>query len=1703
MVVEGRKKGGGRAPQEAADSLRSTQIAEVVMLISEGQAQGLVNGLKSVYLDKVPVENADGSRNFSDVEFAYVVGTQGQPVIDGLDAVQNEQAVGLQVDHATPVVRTITDAQVDHVRVTIGVPQLTYQNPESGDLSGSSFEWAVDVQSAGGGYVERHREVIDGKTTSLYATAVKLELTGAAPWDVRVRRVSADPASATVANRFSWQSYTEISSIKLRYPNSAVARLRVNAQHFGRIPTVAFDWLGQVVNVPANYDPLTRVYSGVWSGTFKPAWTNNPAWAVYDLVQHERYGLGQFVPAALQDKWALYAIAQYCDALVPDGRGGTEPRFTCNVNLEVAEEAYKVVQDLVAIFRGMAYWCAGGVTYAQDAPSDPVHLFTPANVYQGLFTYADTSEKTQHSMWVCWWNDITLFGQAVPEIYIDEALVARYGLRSVELRPLGLTSRGQAARACRWARHSEQLEGDVVSFEVGSDGVAVAPGQVFRIADPNEQGERLGGRVQAATATTVTLDAPVTLAAGETYTLSVLQPDPATPSKLLTETRTVTTPAGMASVLTVSAPFSAPPAQQTVWVLESDAIAATTWRCLTVQEVKGANRYRINAMAHNPSKYDAIELGLKLDQRPVSRLSLVPPRPASLASTETVYRAGQLYRSRITLSWPQPEPGLLYLLSWRLNAGSWSDLPPQSANSVDIDGLAPGTLDVQLRSQNALGNTSPPLPGLVTVAGGGKLDVRGPNLMDATWWAPGAAIQWAQNVSVDGDVNSFVWGLGPHGAMEALWLATAGTNGQESGGWDSYGPPRAGNDLVVDTTKTWRFALPVKRVGGDANVYWGPGGEAGRDTVVDTLNGSVLDANPYFATAAALPLGRWYLLVGFVFPAGQTGLSHAGAGIFDMTTGEQIAGGLNFNWHAGLTRVATRAYQYYASAGAQLLFGKPAVHVVDGSEPGLNDLLGPSAILNTQQQWADVQQRPRLYRAVAAGLSALGQAPAAPGLYDEQGSLSGVARSYVVNAFDRVSGTLVFGVPFDVYGNVSAAGQMADLLNALQADRIVVVRSHDEPQANRLAGGLEAAMYRCGASRAVFGSPQFKSRAAYVLVAVPGCGEGQGFEAYQGAVDNDTNAWTDIAFAIDAQGKLLVTGSSATPRSLADYSYTGDLNATVDLALVNVANCTIAGNAVTKSGGATFGWDANARSRDGYTGGCYASWVVDAIAGDVYQMVSIDSAPTGTGYAQFDHALYHSNGALYAYEAGSSTAFLGSCAVGDVLSIEYDGANYVWRRNGTALRTKFVGAVAAALFLGVGLYARGGSVRGLRFVVTRSAAMAGSNLYDSMGRITSDTRLLRNLLDSSRWTLGSSGSQPGFSAIGYSSENAIVVAVRADGSTGPVWECTSDGGNDASGGWDSEPVAIDPTKMYRSVLALCPLEAGAGNVYHGAAANNQVRDIPSGALNTNPYFTARTKASLVPGRWYLSVGYILPASYAGAQLSMGGLYDGVTGERVFAEPDFKWDAAATVNVHRAYQYYETIAGHKLRLDRPRFEQCDGSEPSLKELLAVIGTQQLGMEAASATTVFDERQFTDSPFSGANGLAASNGWPFFAFVLARGDSEVVVDLEFEMNVDSTSGAAYDHTRFYTRIRLDPTGPLDGSEVHFDPDQPIKYVLTAAGAGTRSILRRNVQVVLPALAAGVHRLAYDMGCDFRTATAGTAVRNGTWGVHMKAAVTERKR
>jgi predicted phage tail protein len=504
----GGKSGGGA--KIASDSLASRQFAKVVVAVTEGEVEGLVGGMQGVYLDGVPMENGDGTYNFSGVSFYFQPGTQSQPYVPGFSDVENEIAVSLEIYNAAPLVRTITDPNANAVRVTLSLPAIYYTNTKNGDVTGASVVIAIDVQTNGGGYVQTIYDTISGKSSATYERSYLINLDAAGPWDIRVRRVTPDSTTGNPVNVVYWGSYTEIINAKLSYPNTAVAYLTVDSGQFQSVPAMSFNLKGLRIQVPSNYDPVARTYTGAWDGTFQIAWSNNPAWCFYDLLTATRYGLGNFIAASQVDKWALYTIGQYCDGLVPDGFGGMEPRFTLNAYIQNYADAFRVLQDLASAFRGMPFWSTGTVTATQDAPSNPAALFTAANVIDGTFTYTGASLKARHTVaLVTWYNMADQAQPYVEYVTISDADVAKYGEIITQVTAFGCTSRGQANRLGKWILYSEKYEGETVAFKTGLEAAPVRPGDIIKVADPVRGGFRLGGRVNAATQYSLTVDSPL------------------------------------------------------------------------------------------------------------------------------------------------------------------------------------------------------------------------------------------------------------------------------------------------------------------------------------------------------------------------------------------------------------------------------------------------------------------------------------------------------------------------------------------------------------------------------------------------------------------------------------------------------------------------------------------------------------------------------------------------------------------------------------------------------------------------------------------------------------------------------------------------------------------------------------------------------------------------------------------------------------------------------------------------------------------------------------------------------------------------------------------------------------------------------------------------------------------------------------------
>jgi predicted phage tail protein len=920
---KGGKGGGGsqRTPVEAADTLRSRASARVLDLIAEGEIEGFVNGLQSVYLDETPIQNANGTFNFDGVTVYFVPGTQDQQYIPGFSNIESEFAVATEVKVADPVVRTINNPSVNAVRVRISIPALSSLNTTTGDLTGTTVQFAIDVQSSGGEfqaaplsagwlsanlsggivsmsqagtgiaasvtwnkpsdqyspfvqpprrtitydvefrlqgavawqlykresitdddfrtrgnqagafvagpfglpapsnpggqvgfqpfgiplyqqnaipariyeisnlasgkyelrvskvsgdgtlsisnprvYVPINHVTITDKASSKYERSYYIPLTGSAPWNIRLRRITPDSTSSALNNKTVFEAYTEIIERKLRYPNSALVGLIVDSSHFSAVPQRAYHVKLLRIQVPSNYDPILRTYSGIWDGTFKIAWSNNPAWCFYDLATNTRYGLGRYLDPLTIDKWTLYTIGKYCDELVHDGFGGLEPRFTCNIYWQTQEEAFDVLSAMASVFRGLIYWAEGKIVPVQDAPASADFQFSVANVIDGLFTYSGSSRRARHTVALVSWNDPENFYRQKVEYVEDAVGIARYGVVETDVVSVGCTSRGQAHRIGKWLLYSEINESEVVTFRTGLYGAAVRPGNIIQINDSHRAGLRFSGRVVSATTNAVTLDAPVTIEAlaGLDYTLSCMiavseqwesaaakaigdrvysrapnlhlhfectiagttgtnEPvfnrqiggttqdgDITWTTRSNLQERFVTNDPGSHTTLNVAAPFTVAPEPQTIWILISSALQASKWRALSIAEVE-PHLYEIAAVAHNPNKFAAIEENVVLEMPSTSVLTGTPLPPSGLVLDELLINFRGRLTSVLTIKWNAVAGAKAYAIEYRKDQGTWIKLPDQLQPYAEVVDIIPGAYQVRLVAINQLGNPSAPL----------------------------------------------------------------------------------------------------------------------------------------------------------------------------------------------------------------------------------------------------------------------------------------------------------------------------------------------------------------------------------------------------------------------------------------------------------------------------------------------------------------------------------------------------------------------------------------------------------------------------------------------------------------------------------------------------------------------------------------------------------------------------------------------------------------------------------------------------------------------------------------------------------------------------------------------------------------------------------------------------------------------------------
>lgn len=675
--------------------------------------RGLVNGYRSVYLQGAPLQNSDGTFNFQNVSIDTRSGTQDQSYIPGFPSVENEVIVGVELRAENPVVRSVSGSDLSAVRVRLSVDALQKVDTSNGDTVGYSVSYAIDVATDGGAYTTVLNSAFTGKTTTRYERSHRIDLPAGSQWQIRVRRLTPNATSATIADITRVQSITEIIDAKLRYPNSALLAVSVDAQQFQSLPTIACNVYGRIIKVPANYDPELRTYAttgpgttnGVWNGTFKSAWTNNPAWVFYDIVTNDRFGLGNNIPAAWVDAWNLYQIAQYCDEMVSDGFGGQEPRFTCNVYMQTRADAYKVLQDLAAVFRGVTYYAVGQMIASADMPKQVSVGYTNADVVDGRFEYESSAKKVRHTVALVSWSDQTDMGrQKVERVEYRPGLI-RYGIQETEVTAIGCTSRGQAQRIGNHILVSENLERETIAFKVGLEGVLVSPGDVFNVSNRNRAGRRMGGRIGAFTADTVIVDqVPEEIGAGDTIKVML--------STGRIEARTIQSITGNSVKVTVD--WSASPAKQGIFIFEMAELVAETFRCIGVSDNEDGT-YTISGLSYRADKFAYIDDGTRLEQPPISVIPpsvQAPPTNVTLTSFSVIDQA--IARTDVTIQWDAAPNAIEYEVEWRRDDMDWVRVGRVSSTSVDIRGAYSGQYLTRVRAVNALGARSIPATSMLT-----------------------------------------------------------------------------------------------------------------------------------------------------------------------------------------------------------------------------------------------------------------------------------------------------------------------------------------------------------------------------------------------------------------------------------------------------------------------------------------------------------------------------------------------------------------------------------------------------------------------------------------------------------------------------------------------------------------------------------------------------------------------------------------------------------------------------------------------------------------------------------------------------------------------------------------------------------------------------------------------------------------------------
>ncbi|WP_426108485.1 TipJ family phage tail tip protein [Pseudomonas sp. TWR1-1-4] len=683
-----------KTPTEAPDSLRSVAIAKMLIAIGEGEFEGTPTA-RDIYLDNTPLQDPQGNMNFPNVKWEWRTGAVDQTYIQGIPSVENETTISTELRSGTPWVRAISNTQLSAVRVRFAWPALQSVDA-GGNINGYRIEYKVELATDGGAYQQVLSEAVDGKATSVYERTRRIDLPKATSgWLMRITRLTINQNNNKISDTMQIAGFTEVIDAKLRYPNTALLYIEFSAEQFRSIPAVTVGCKARKWQVPSNYDPVSRTYSGIWDGTLKEAYTNNPVWATYGTTTVDRFGLGRRIKPWMVDKWELYRISQYADQLVPDGKGGMEPRFICNLNLQSKADAWSLLRDISAIYRGMTYWAQGQVFTLSDMPRaiDYDFAYTGANVItegRQPFTYSSASERTRYSRaLVSYDNPANNYDTDVTAV-TDQKLQRRYGDNPLEISAIGCTRESEAQRRGKWALLTNSKD-RAVTFRVGLDGRIPLPGYVIPIADELLAGRPVGGRISAVNGKVITLDRDTKAKPGDRLILNL--PD----GKC--EGRTVQLVSGRQ--LTVTTAYSVAPERELVWALDADDLAIPLYRVTSVSRPE-PGVFEISAVQYDPSKFAHIDTGARLEERPISVIPItVVPAPASVTLTSSYAVNQGIAISTMNISWPAVAGAVAYDVEWRKDSGNWIKVQRTGSTSIDVTGIYSGAYLARVRSVSA------------------------------------------------------------------------------------------------------------------------------------------------------------------------------------------------------------------------------------------------------------------------------------------------------------------------------------------------------------------------------------------------------------------------------------------------------------------------------------------------------------------------------------------------------------------------------------------------------------------------------------------------------------------------------------------------------------------------------------------------------------------------------------------------------------------------------------------------------------------------------------------------------------------------------------------------------------------------------------------------------------------------------------------